>query len=210
MSPNTDPWGTPPVTGRQLHFTPFTATLWSRLSRHFLTQQSVYLSVLPAPAGDDAMGGPYQRPCWSPSSRWFSRPSPASHQAAGKQHPPAPGGRRAPLCRHRPPLSPARGPGASHAPLWGGRGVCAYRELPATRRTEGETPPQHAKRLLQLVYFIFFFIIARKRRKAPGRPARSPRRSAQVVAAERPYPGDGDGRRSRHWSGAGAAAGPRM
>ncbi|KAK4819900.1 hypothetical protein QYF61_014635 [Mycteria americana] len=37
--PNTDPWGTPLVTGRQLELTPFTTTLWARPSSQFFTQR---------------------------------------------------------------------------------------------------------------------------------------------------------------------------
>lgn len=50
-----------------------------------------------------------------------------------------------------------------------------------------------------------FRILARKCRRAPGRPAFSPPRTAPVVAAVTPSPGDRAGRRSRYW----AAAGPR-
>ena len=44
MGPNTDPWGTPLMSGRQLDFAPFTTTHWARPSSQFLTQQRVYLS----------------------------------------------------------------------------------------------------------------------------------------------------------------------
>ncbi|KAK4832409.1 hypothetical protein QYF61_022544, partial [Mycteria americana] len=37
--PNTEPWGTPIVTGRQLDLNPFTITLWARPSSQFFTQQ---------------------------------------------------------------------------------------------------------------------------------------------------------------------------
>ncbi|XP_074679880.1 sodium/bile acid cotransporter 7 isoform X13 [Strix aluco] len=37
----TEPWGTPLVTGRQLDLTPFTTALWARPSSQFFTQQSM-------------------------------------------------------------------------------------------------------------------------------------------------------------------------
>ncbi|KAK4828634.1 hypothetical protein QYF61_000282 [Mycteria americana] len=43
-SPNTEPWGTPLVTGRQLDLNPFTTTLWARPSRQFFTQRRVHSS----------------------------------------------------------------------------------------------------------------------------------------------------------------------
>ena len=42
--PNTKPWGTPLVTGRQLDFTPFTTTLWACPSSQFFSQRRVHLS----------------------------------------------------------------------------------------------------------------------------------------------------------------------
>ncbi|KAK4832380.1 LOW QUALITY PROTEIN: hypothetical protein QYF61_022235 [Mycteria americana] len=42
--PNTEPWGTPLVTGHQLEQTPFTTTLWVQLSSQFFTQRRVHPS----------------------------------------------------------------------------------------------------------------------------------------------------------------------
>ncbi|KAK4810855.1 hypothetical protein QYF61_008827 [Mycteria americana] len=42
--PNTEPWGTPLVTGRQLELTPLTTTLWPQPSSQFFTQRRVHPS----------------------------------------------------------------------------------------------------------------------------------------------------------------------
>ncbi|KAK4816403.1 LOW QUALITY PROTEIN: hypothetical protein QYF61_016720 [Mycteria americana] len=42
--PNTEPWGTSLVTGRQLDLTPFTTTLWAQPSSQHFTQQRVHPS----------------------------------------------------------------------------------------------------------------------------------------------------------------------
>ncbi|KAK4826053.1 hypothetical protein QYF61_004168 [Mycteria americana] len=48
--PNSEPWGTALVTGRQLDLTPFTTTLWAWPSSQFFTQQRI-LSAIPPGGG---------------------------------------------------------------------------------------------------------------------------------------------------------------
>lgn len=106
--------------------------------------------------------------------------------------------------RHRAAINWTRRSAAR--PAVGGRGYVPTRNpAPRTEKKESrrEEPAQYTEWLGKMAFI--FRILARKCRRAPGRPAFSPPRTAPVVAAVTPSPGDRAGRRSRYW----AAAGPR-